>query len=753
MEQKTDLLEILNYIDPAGLDYQDWVNVGMALKQEGYSAADWDAWSQRDSGRYHHGECERKWNTFRGSASPITGGTLVQMAMEAGWVPEYGHELEWDDTIQTDSDRVVIDKNWIEDREVQEPRHWDPAGQLIRYLETLFESGENVGYVVKSWKNEKEKYVPQDRGNWDRTAGQLIEALSKCGGDIGSVIGDYDPEGGAWIRFNPLDGKGVRNENVSDYRYALVESDDMEIEKQNAILRELELPIACLVHSGGKSLHAIVRIDAADYSEYRKRVDYLYDVCQKNGIKVDTQNRNPSRLSRMPGVERSGKKQFLVDTNIGKNSWNEWQEWIESVNDDLPDPEGLDSVWDDMPALAPCLINDVLRKGHKMLIAGPSKAGKSFLQIELCIAIAEGTKWLQWPCAQGRVLYVNLELDRASCLHRFKDVYTAMGLRPSHLNNIDIWNLRGRSVPMDKLAPKLIRRAAKKDYVAVIIDPIYKVITGDENSADQMANFCNQFDKVCTELGCAVIYCHHHSKGSQSGKKSMDRASGSGVFARDPDALLDLIELETPDALMKQEENKAVCAACKTYLDAHYKWQDDLSQDDLLNSSVMLNYCENKLDKWQWNTLSKQVDEARQRIRTKTAWRIEGTLREFPKFEPVNLWFDYPIHRLDEVGSLSDIQPEAERSPWEELQKRRKENAKKTREKKLNEFEIEFQNIEFDGRDVSATELADALNTNSKELLSWLGEGKRQKKELKEKFEKYAGDDGKTYIRRKGAQE
>ena len=78
---------------------------------------------------------------------------------------------------------------------------------------------------------------------------------------------------------------------------------------------------------------------------------------------------------------------------------------------------------------------------------------------------------------------------------------------------------------------------------------------------------------------------------------------------------------------------------------------------------------------------------------------------------------------------------------------------KKTREKKLNEFEIEFQNIEFDGRDVSATELADALNTNSKELLSWLGEGKRQKKELKEKFEKYSGDDGKTYIRRKGAQE
>lgn len=468
MEQKTSLLELMEYIHPAELDYQEWVNVGMALKHEGYSVSDWDHWSRQDSGRYHTGECERKWNTFRGNASPVTGGTIFQMAVEHGFVPERGHEIDWEDSIAKDSDRVVVDGNWIEEREVHEPITWNPVSQLIQYLEILFEPGENVGYVTKSWKNEKGKYVPQDRGNYDRTAGQLIKALSECDGDIGSVFGDYDPEGGAWIRFNPLDGQGVRNENVSDFRYALVESDGMEVSKQNAILRELELPIACLVHSGKKSLHAIVRVEAADYTEYRKRVDYLYDVCQKNGIKVDTQNRNPSRLSRMPGVMRGKHKQFLVDTNIGKESWNEWQEWMESINDDLPDPEGLDSVWDNLPDLSPCLIEGILRKGHKMLIAGPSKAGKSFLQIELCIAIAEGKKWLQWQCAQGRVMYVNLELDRASCLHRFKDVYTSLGIRPDSLRNIDIWNLRGKSVPMDKLAPKLIRRASKKDYPSMM---------------------------------------------------------------------------------------------------------------------------------------------------------------------------------------------------------------------------------------------------------------------------------------------
>lgn len=716
--ENNNLLEILEFINPSDLTYSEWCAIGMALKHEGYSSADWDAWSKRDFSRYHEGECTRKWDSFRGNSSPVTGGTLVQMAMEHGWEPEYGHELDWDDMIVRDSDRVVIDRNWLEDKEVHEPKAWNPAGQLIQYLETLFEAGENVGYVSRSWKNEKGRFTPQGKGNYDRTAGQLIEALTKCNGDIGAVIGDYDQESGAWIRFNPLDGNGVKNENVTDFRYALVESDGMEIEQQNAILRELELPIACLVHSGKKSLHAIVKVDAADYGEYRKRVDYLYDVCQKNGIKVDTQNRNPSRLSRMPGVERDGKKQFLVDTNIGKASWNEWHEWIEGVNDDLPEPETLDDVWENLPELSPCLIENVLRKGHKMLIAGPSKAGKSFLQIELCIAIAEGKKWLNWACAQGKVMYVNLELDRASCLHRFKDVYAAMGLQPNNLRNIDIWNLRGKAVPMDKLAPKLIRRAAKKDYVAIIIDPIYKVITGDENSADQMANFCNQFDKVCTELGCAVIYCHHHSKGSQGNKRSMDRASGSGVFARDPDALLDLIELEATEALIKQEENKAICMACSRYLDAHFSWQDDVSQDDLLSSAQMLAYCKEKLDKWQMKALERHIDDAKARVKTMTAWRIEGTLREFPKFDPVNLWFDYPVHKLDDVGSLKDIQPDTEKPPWQRGKEARKKQGDQQRKDKESKYRMAIENFKFEHDDQYPTvkELFEQMKSDAEEV-------------------------------------
>lgn len=45
-ENDFNLLPLLDYINPATVDYQTWVNVGMALKHEGYTASDWDNWSQ-----------------------------------------------------------------------------------------------------------------------------------------------------------------------------------------------------------------------------------------------------------------------------------------------------------------------------------------------------------------------------------------------------------------------------------------------------------------------------------------------------------------------------------------------------------------------------------------------------------------------------------------------------------------------------------------------------------------------------------
>ena len=583
------LLSALNSIPVAELDRADWISVGMALKESGCPVSVWDEWSQNDS-RYHKGECARLWNGFRGSSSPVKAGTIVQMAKERGWRPYEGDGcLDWNDAIEFDG----------VSEEPPQKAVWKPTEDLIKYLELLFRPDEHVAYVTNEvYLTEDGKWVPQ-KGCYDRTAGELINSLRKHPDDLGYTIGDWKEEAGAWIRFNPVDGTGVKNENVTAFRYALVESDTLPIQEQDELYRRFELPIIALVYSGGKSLHAIVKVDAQNADEYYQRVNFLYDFLEKNGLDIDKQNRNPSRLSRMPGVTRNGKAQYLAATNIGRKSWADWMDYIEGTEDNYPQIVSLADYWVNPPALREPLIDGVLRHGHKMLMSGPSKAGKSMNLMQLAICIAEGIPWLNFPVKKGRILYVNLEIDDASFYNRFHELYQAMEIEPKYLDDIKTLSFRGYALPLNELVPILLKRMKGTTFDAVILDPIYKVMMGDENNASDMGKFSNQFDRICNETGASMIYCHHHSKGAQGAKKAIDRASGSGVFARDPDAIIDLIELEMTDDIRNNvRDGKA------------------------------------------------------------SAWRMEGTLREFAPFDPLDIWFDYPLHYLDNTGALSSIHPQ-----------------------------------------------------------------------------------------------
>ena len=629
------IITALNYLKCAEMDHAEWIRVGMALKDEGYDVSVWDEWSRLDPARYHPGECERRWKSFQGNEHPVTGASIVKMAQDRGWTPFSGADgvMDWNDVLEYDGSKSGSD--------AAEPAR-KGTEDLILYLQTLFEPGDYVGYVTNdAWQTDDGRWVPS-KGVYYRTAEELIASLHRYPDDLGATVGDWKPEAGAWIHFNALDGEGVRNENVTSYKFALVESDTMPIDEQISMYRKLELPIAALVHSGHKSVHAIVRVDAENHEEYRKRVTFLYDFLAAHGVKVDTQNRNPSRLSRMPGVTRGGKKQKLLGVNIGRTSWLDWMDYVEGATDEMPSMAPLSDFAANPPVLPEELIQGVLRRGHKMLISGSSKAGKSFLLMELCISIAEGSKWLGFPCRQGKVLYVNLEIDPASCIHRFLKIYDALGIQPTHMENILIWNLRGRAVPLDQLVPKLVRRVQGKDLTAIVIDPIYKVITGDENSASDMAAFCNQFDRICTDTGCSVIYCHHHSKGTQGAKRAMDRASGSGVFARDPDAQLDMIELELTDTIRNWEAKRGA-----------------------------------------------------------TAWRLECSLREFENFVPVDFWFEYPIHRVDEGKSLTAMPSQGSMEAG-----RLKNKFSKSTNNAEEEFRTAYAVVNFDGTGASVADIA-----------------------------------------------
>lgn len=666
------LYDALTAIPVSECDYGEWVRVGMALKASGYECDVWEQWSMADS-RYHEGECEKKWKTFRRSEG-VTAGTIFDMAKKRGWTYTNFEPLDWDSEIEYDGDDVpVLTKT-----------EWKPEEDIRKFLNAVFEPEDIIGYVVSdAWKDEDGKWKPR-KGVYYQKCKDILAKMDKYGSDMSYVFGDQEREAGAWIRFNPLDGNGVENRNVTAFRYALVESDKMSIPEQDALYRRLKLPIVTLVNSGNKSLHALVRVDANDAKEYSKRVEFLYNYIEEKGkaenVKIDRQNSNPSRLSRFPGFYRGDKRQYLVAMNIGCKSWDEWLDWTEGDTDGLPaiEKSPLDSdVITDVP---PELIKGILRKGHKMIIASASKAGKSFLLLELAIAISEGRKWLSFQCMQGKVLYVNLEIDRPSFRQRIVDIYKALGIKTKH--RFDIWNLRGKSMPMDKLAPKIIRKIDAEHYDAVIIDPIYKAITGDENNASEMAAFCNQFDKIA-ESGASVIYCHHHSKGAQGNKKAIDRASGSGVFARDPDAQLDMIQLEMPDEIKNFVADNGA-----------------------------------------------------------TAWRLESSLREFRNIKPLNFWFRYPIHEVDEVGVLDGLF--ADGSYQGNLAKG-KNGGKSVDIEEMNEAFEEL--VSFYGtQDIPLSSLATKIGVKADSVKKWL----MPRGKFKDEFEKYKKEgSNEEYIRRK----
>ena len=71
-----NLEECLQSIPPTSLSYQEFIEIGMALKSEGLPFEVWDSWARQDYERYK-GTLRRKWDGFsdaHAAGSPVAGG-------------------------------------------------------------------------------------------------------------------------------------------------------------------------------------------------------------------------------------------------------------------------------------------------------------------------------------------------------------------------------------------------------------------------------------------------------------------------------------------------------------------------------------------------------------------------------------------------------------------------------------------------------------------------------------------------------
>ena len=224
--------------------------------------------------------------------------------------------------------------------------------------------------------------------------------------------------------------------------------------------------------------------------------------------------------------------------------------------------------------LSPVLIDGILKKGNKLMITGPSKSGKSFLLRQLGLAVASGTSWLGMKCEKGKVLYIDLEHDRAILKGKLLDTSKAMNAEELVKGNFFYIDLKDMNIDVNDFADSVadLVNEILPDTSLIIIDSIY-MLDFDENNDADVANLIKAFNGISEKTGAAIAYCHNHAKGASNAKPVIDRCSGSEVFGKSADAIIDISKYAEKDGkkiirietALKEFESPEPCLAVFEY--------------------------------------------------------------------------------------------------------------------------------------------------------------------------------------------
>jgi len=215
---------------------------------------------------------------------------------------------------------------------------------------------------------------------------------------------------------------------------------------------------------------------------------------------------------------------------------------VKASHDNLPDIKSAVQLLSDDSLVVPSeIVGGLIHQGTKTILASGSKIGKTWVLLDLLTSVVSGTPFLERPTIAGPALLVNLEIAPAFMKERIETMQAKKGL--SSLENLDVWTLRGQSLDIETLVDQIIERTKDTPYKLIVIDPIYKLMTGrSENAASGVGLLAHHIERIVENTGAAVVYAHHFTKGNAAKKKSIDRMSGSGVFARDADTIITLTE-------------------------------------------------------------------------------------------------------------------------------------------------------------------------------------------------------------------
>jgi RecA-family ATPase len=205
-------------------------------------------------------------------------------------------------------------------------------------------------------------------------------------------------------------------------------------------------------------------------------------------------------------------------------------------------------LFEERPEEPKALIDGLLHVESKMIIAAQSKLGKTWLAMDLGLSLIEGNIWMGFDTCQSRLLYLNMEMSEAWFDIRLYELQQARGMKTIPKDALNVLHLRGAKaskVLKDNLGPLIQRCKEEGPFDVIVIDPLYKLFgKRKENAAEDVADLFAEVDELIDTSKSSVIMVHHFAKGDAWMKEMGDRASGSGVFYRDPDVFMTLTRIK-----------------------------------------------------------------------------------------------------------------------------------------------------------------------------------------------------------------
>ena len=402
----------------------------------------------------------------------------------------------------------------------------DGARELIR---AAFKAGEGIR-IVPATLGEDQKEIPEG-GGISLSREEWLRKLDSVKGNPNGIWSNSNGCG-IYIAVNPYKVGATLDRDVSDYRHALVEFDsELSLGEQFKLYQDSNLPCAAVIFSGGKSVHAWVKIDAKDRAEFDERMAILYDHFQSAGLPIDTKNKNPGRLSRLPFCRRFKRRQELIALNIGADSFTEWLKGLE--NDAL----GKCLTFDALSALNTdndpnCVIGfregkslRYLCKGKAAWILGPSGIGKSSLIIEFAVGWALNRHVFgMMPCRPLKSLIIQAENDDYDLAEMVQGIGEAHGLMMETeewiaVNQNVIFKTETRATG-EAFVERLHRLIDREKPDIVWIDPMLSFMGIDVNKQTEATKFLREMLTPVLESTGAVLIGIHHTGKPKSAKET-----------------------------------------------------------------------------------------------------------------------------------------------------------------------------------------------------------------------------------------